>query len=108
MTDLVASAVARSKAVIDSTESKSATVWFPWVFYLRQINIDDIFLSPFSQEDRWKVLVGFCSALWDGRFQPGKRKGISIQNSLGAVTLYRHNDPGVDDRRNTDNAFILQ
>jgi hypothetical protein len=88
MADLAASEVDRSKAVTESTNSKSATAWFRWETYLRQIDIDDIFLSSFSREDRWEVLVGFCSALRDGRFQPVKRKGMvqgTIQDSLSAV-----------------------
>jgi hypothetical protein len=112
MADLAASEVARSKAVTESTNSKSATAWFRWESYLRQIDIDDIFLSSFSREDRWEVLVGFCSALRDGRFQPGKRKGMvqgTIQDSLSAVAqafrIHRGDDPRVDNQGNT--ALIL-
>jgi hypothetical protein len=113
MADLAASAVARSKAVAESTNSKSTTAWFRWESYLRQIDIDDIYLSSFSRADRWDVLVGFCSALRDGRFQPGKRKGLvqsSIQDALGAVAqtfrIHRRDDPRFDAQGNT--AFILQ
>jgi hypothetical protein len=113
MADLAASEAARSKAVTESTNSKSTTAWFRWESYLRQIDIDDVFLSSFSREDRWDVVVGFCSALRDGRFQHGKRKGMvqsTIQDSLCAVAqtfrIHRHVDPRFDDQGNT--AFILQ
>jgi hypothetical protein len=113
VTDLVASGAAHSKTVTESTNSKSATAWFRWKWYLRQIDIDDVFLSSFSREDRWDVLAGFCSALREGRFQSGKRKGMvhgTIQDTLSAVAqtfwVHRRNDPRVDERGNT--AFILQ
>jgi hypothetical protein len=110
--DLAASAVARSKAVTESTSEKSTAAWFRWKSYLRQIDIEDIFLCSFSPEDRWDVLAGFCSALRDGRFQRGKRKGMvqgSISDSLGAVAqtflIHKHDDPRLDRQGKT--AFIL-
>jgi hypothetical protein len=63
MADLAASAVARSKAVTESTSAKSAAAWFRWQSYLRQIDIADVFLSSFSPEEKWDVLVSFSSAL---------------------------------------------
>jgi hypothetical protein len=112
MADLAAAEVARSKAVTEQTSEKSTAAWFRWESYLRQIDIDDTFLSRFSPEDRWDVLVGFCSALRDGRFQRGKRKGMvqsSIKDSLGAVAqtflFHRRDDPRLDKQGNT--AFIL-
>jgi hypothetical protein len=112
MADLAASEVARSKAVTEQTSAKSTTAWFRWQSYLRQIDIDDTFLLRFSPEDRWDVLVGFCSALRDGRFQSGKRKGMvqgTIKDSLGAVAqtflFHRHDDPRLDKQGKP--AFIL-
>jgi hypothetical protein len=112
MADLAASEVATSKAVTEQTSAKSTAAWFRWQSYLRQIDIDDTFLSRFSPKDRWDDLVGFCSALRDGRFQRGKRKGMvqgSIKDSLGAVAqtclFHRHDDPRLDKQGNT--ALIL-
>jgi hypothetical protein len=112
MADLATSAAAISKAVTESISEKSTAAWFRWQSYLRQIVIEDIFLSSFFPEDRWDVLVGFSSALRGGRFQRGKRKGIvqgSISDSLGAVAHtflnHRHDDPRLYKQGNT--AFIL-
>jgi hypothetical protein len=111
--DLAASRTARSKAVTESTNSKSATAWYRWKCYLRQIDIDDVFLSSFSREDRWDVLASFCAALRTGRLQPGHRKGMvhgTIADTLSHVAqtfwVWRHSDPRVDERGIT--AFVLQ